>query len=509
MHTTEKLREISEKILDQTRTDLYLSLHFLGDALDSLPWEMDLSTTGIGTDAEFMRYNPRFLMQTYVNEPKWMSRTYLHIILHCLLLHPMSEIPRTGTATAQPADSNDRSVPDELPLKGFELPTQTTLFMSCTESERQDRIRSGPDRLLWNLACDIAVESIIDSMEECPAVSRVLPDFRAQWYEKLGTEINVLTAEKIYRYFMENLPDPVTEEKLVLEFTLCDHEFWEELQEKKKENPERDGNSESSDDRRESEEKRREELKKNWQDKSDRMMVELENSAGHIGRMTGTLTRILEVQNRKRMSYRDFLRRYAVVREEARVDPDSFDYGFYNYGMELYGNMPLMEENEYREAKKVEELVIVIDTSASCQESLVQHFLNETASILRSRETFFHRIELRILECDNQVQKDILIRSPEEMKQYLGTFEVSGGFGTDFRPAFEYVEKLRAEGLLRNLRGLLYFTDGAGIYPSRPTTYETTFIFRSDENFFERHVPDWCVKVYLGEDDRIEFSGRH
>ena len=109
-------------------------------------------------------------------------------------------------------------------------------------------------------------------------------------------------------------------------------------------------------------------------------------------------------------------------------------------------NMPLMEENEYRESKKVEELVIVIDTSASTQTNLVQHFLNETASILRSRETFFHRIELRILECDNQVQKDILIRSPEEMQKYLETFEVSGGFGTDFRPAFEYVEKLRTEG---------------------------------------------------------------
>lgn len=458
MHATERLREISEKILEQTRTDLYLSLHFLGESLDSLPWQMDLSTTSIGTDAEFMRYNPRFLMQTFLQEPKWMARTYLHIILHCLLLHPMAEIPR---------------VADQ-------------------------------DRLLWNLACDIAVESIIDSLEDCPAVSRVLPDFRAEWYERLGAEMKVLTAEKIYRYFMENPPDPVSEEKLVIEFTLCDHGFWEELTEKEKKNSGEDKETSSQD----SEGKQREDLEKSWQNRSERMMAELENSGTHLGQMTGTLTRILAVQNRKRMSYRDFLKRYAYVREEARVDPDSFDYGFYNYGMELYGNMPLMEENEYRESKKVEELVIVIDTSASTQANLVQHFLNETASILRSRETFFHRIELRILECDNQVQKDILIRSPEEMQKYLETFEVSGGFGTDFRPAFEYVEKLRTEGHLKNLRGLLYFTDGAGIYPSRPTKYETVFVFRSDENFFEKHVPDWCVKVYLGEGDRIEYQGK-
>ena len=458
MHATERLREISEKILEQTRTDLYLSLHFLGESLDSLPWQMDLSTTSIGTDAEFMRYNPRFLMQTFLQEPKWMARTYLHIILHCLLLHPMAEIPR---------------VADQ-------------------------------DRLLWNLACDIAVESIIDSLEDCPAVSRVLPDFRAEWYERLGAEMKVLTAEKIYRYLMENPPDPVSEEKLVIEFTLCDHGFWEELTEKEKKNSSEDKETPSQ----EPEGKQREDLEKSWQNRSERMMAELENSGTHLGQMTGTLTRILAVQNRKRMSYRDFLKRYAYVREEARVDPDSFDYGFYNYGMELYGNMPLMEENEYRESKKVEELVIVIDTSASTQANLVQHFLNETASILRSRETFFHRIELRILECDNQVQKDILIRSPEEMQKYLETFEVSGGFGTDFRPAFEYVEKLRTEGHLKNLRGLLYFTDGAGIYPSRPTKYETVFVFRSDENFFEKHVPDWCVKVYLGEGDRIEYQGK-
>ena len=490
MHATERLREISEKILEQTRTDLYLSLHFLGESLDSLPWQMDLSTTSIGTDAEFMRYNPRFLMQTFLQEPKWMARTYLHIILHCLLLHPMAEIPRVAAPAA--------GASEEGTVSAF------SILKEFTDAARNENSFREPDRLLWNLACDIAVESIIDSLEDCPAVSRVLPDFRAEWYERLGAEMKVLTAEKIYRYFMENPPDPVAEEKLVIEFTLCDHGFWEELTEKEKKNSGEDKETPSQD----PEGKQREDLEKSWQNRSERMMAELENSGTHLGQMTGMLTRILAVQNRKRMSYRDFLKRYAYVREEARVDPDSFDYGFYNYGMELYGNMPLMEENEYRESKKVEELVIVIDTSASTQANLVQHFLNETASILRSRETFFHRIELRILECDNQVQKDILIRSPEEMQKYLETFEVSGGFGTDFRPAFEYVEKLRAEGHLKNLRGLLYFTDGAGIYPSRPTKYETVFVFRSDENFFEKHVPDWCVKVYLGEGDRIEYQGK-
>ena len=104
------------------------------------------------------------------------------------------------------------------------------------------------------------------------------------------------------------------------------------------------------------------------------------------GKETGSLLRTsllrtLTLQDRKRTDYREFLRRFRVLREEAAVDMDSFDYGFYNYGMQLYGNMPLIEENEYRISRKIEELAIVIDTSQSCQDTLVQEFLNETASI--------------------------------------------------------------------------------------------------------------------------------
>ena len=217
------------------------------------------------------------------------------------------------------------------------------------------------------------------------------------------------------------------------------------------------------------------------------------------------LRRLLRIQTEKRVSYRDFLKRYAVVREEARVDPDSFDYGFYNYGMELYGNMPLIEENEFREARKVEQLVIAIDTSASCQEKLVARFLGETAAILASQESFFHHMDLRIIQCDDAVRKDMVIHNADEMKQYLDSFEVDGGAGTDFRPVFRYVQELRDAGELRNLRGLLYFTDGKGYYPEKPVPYETAFVFRR-EDYKDLYVPSWAIRVYLDEDDSMEIS---
>ena len=33
----------------------------------------------------------------------------------------------------------------------------------------------------------------------------------------------------------------------------------------------------------------------------------------------------------------------SVLKETVQIDPDASDYVFYNYGMQLYGNMPLIE----------------------------------------------------------------------------------------------------------------------------------------------------------------------
>ena len=69
----------------------------------------------------------------------------------------------------------------------------------------------------------------------------------------------------------------------------------------------------------------------------------------------------LRVENRERHDYREFLRKFSVFREELKADPDTFDYGFYSYGMSLYGNMPLIEPLETREEHRIEEFAVVID----------------------------------------------------------------------------------------------------------------------------------------------------
>ncbi len=66
------------------------------------------------------------------------------------------------------------------------------------------------------------------------------------------------------------------------------------------------------------------------------------------------------------------------MREEVSVDMDSFDYGFYMYGLQHYGNMPLIEENEFREAKRSKNLLLQSILRPPARKKLVQQFLNET-----------------------------------------------------------------------------------------------------------------------------------
>lgn len=461
MKTRVELEETSKKILNMVRTELYLSMRFMGPALGSLDFQMDLSTRTVGTDAVSIRFNPAFLMQSYLERPELLNRTYMHMLMHCLFRHMFSA-------------------------------------------------REHKDGELWDLCCDIAAESVVDSMDY-PTILRVTSDFRQQWYEKLEGEVKVLTAEKLYHYFSTRKRDPYMEESLRQEFALCDHSFWERMkppeEDKGPKAPSRSDSTEETPRTGETGQQEKDAVpfgkadpkEDEWKEHAKRIQSDMETYAKDAAEDAGKLLWMLSLKNRVRKSYREFLKKFAVVREEVSVDMDSFDYGFYMYGLNLYGNMPLIEENEYREAKRIEELVIAIDTSASCKDKLVQQFLNETGAILKNQESFFHHVNVRILECDNQIQKDIRITNLEDLEKYADQFEVQGGYGTDFRPVFSYVEELRQKGELRNLRGLMYFTDGFGTYPEKPTDYETVFVFYGDEEKEEAKVPDWALKLYLDE----------
>ena len=200
---------------------------------------------------------------------------------------------------------------------------------------------------------------------------------------------------------------------------------------------------------------------------------------------------------RSKYDYRKFLKQFCRLREEVELDTESFDYIFYHFGMEHYGNLPLIEPLEYKEVNRLEELVIAIDTSGSCSKETVQRFLGETYSILSEKENFFRRMKVYIVQCDCFIQKVDVIHSEEEWKEYSRAVTIQGRGGTDFRPVFELIRQEKERRELKSLRALIYFTDGDGIYPRQKPDYETAFVFlnRTDKM---KLVPAWAKCLLTG-----------
>ena len=217
---------------------------------------------------------------------------------------------------------------------------------------------------------------------------------------------------------------------------------------------------------------------------------------GSKGNSSGELSEELNIRNTGTYDFTHFLKQFARQGEEIKTDIESFDYVPYLYGLEHYGNIPLIEHLEYQEVNRLEELVIAIDTSGSCSLDTVRKFMEETYSILSNHENFFRKMNVYVIQCDSFIQDMAHITSEQDWQDYLKNLTIHGRGGTDFRPVFEYVEELRAKKELKDLKGLLYFTDGDGIYPEIPTDYKTAFVFYKEKEQHQK-VPAWAACLTL------------
>ena len=105
-----------------------------------------------------------------------------------------------------------------------------------------------------------------------------------------------------------------------------------------------------------------------------------------------------------------------------------------------------------------------------------------------------------IIQCDAEIREEVKITSLEEFEEYGKHMQIHGLGGTDFRPVFQRVEELRKCGELKQLKGLIYFTDGYGTFPERMPDYQTAFIFL-DDTYNNPVVPPWAIRLTLGQDE--------
>lgn len=336
---------------------------------------------------------------------------------------------------------------------------------------------------MWNLSCDIAAESVIDGLYlKCVHIQT--PPFRMDWYGRLRQRLQVLNAEGVYKALEEMKLTERQLERLEAEFLVDDHQYWQLPPDAPKTGVVRQNQ---------------------WSNNREKLQTEMETMGNQQDEDTKSLLEQVQVENRSRYDYRRFLQKFSVLREEMQVDEDSFDYVFYTYGLSLYGNMPLVEPLESKEVSRIEDFVLVIDTSMSCSGDLVRRFLEETYSVLCQSDSYFKKTNIHIIQCDDQVQQDRRITCRQEMEAYMQEFSIIGQGGTDFRPAFEYVNQMLGRGEFHRLKGLLYFTDGEGIYPVKRPVYDTAFVFVK-EQYTDISVPAWAMKVILEPEQLLEMK---
>lgn len=196
--------------------------------------------------------------------------------------------------------------------------------------------------------------------------------------------------------------------------------------------------------------------------------MNLETFSKEWGRESDSLMQHLSVANRKVYDYTEFLRKFMTMNEEMLLNQDEFDYIYYTYGMELYGNMPLVEPLEYKETDRVREFVIAIDTSGSVRGDLVRRFIEHTFDILKESETYTTEVNVHIVQCDARVQSDMPDHRYQRGRQAHRELCHQGVRRDRLSPVFDYVETLRDRGELAEMKGLIYFTDGLGSFPEKP-----------------------------------------
>ena len=446
------INKAAHDILTLARSLLIVRLRFLDIAIGRLELVPADGKT-YATNGTRILYGPKHVVRSYKSENERPARDYLHMILHCIYSH---------------------------------------MFVGSLED---------PD--LWDLACDITVESTINDLG-LDVTDSSRKSAQAAETSRLLTEVNMLTAEKLYHHFLTSGMYDAEIARLSELFRADDHSCWHGPKPRRSESSdEKDLNDKSSIDDEDDDftiDMPLPEIGEEWKEIAEKVEDALETFFKEQGNEEGGLVQNLKAVNREKYDYAAFLKKFSVLGETLGVNDEEFDYIFYTYGLKLYENMPLVEPLEYKESRRIREFVIAIDTSASTSGDLVQKFLQKTYNILKSTESYFSRVNIHIIQCDADIQEHVKITSEEEFDRYINSMDILGLGGTDFRPVFRLVDDLIEAGEFSDLRGLIYFTDGYGTFPAYKPVYQTAFVFLDDE-YSNPDVPPWAIKLVLQDDE--------
>ena len=534
---------MAAEVIGESRIQLMLKFRFLDLAL----WRMEAQPVAVqgryalATDGRELFFEPYTVTARFEESFDEVVRDYLHLVMHCIFRHPFDEghkrheawwlacdvvaestcLEMCGSRFPSDLDSDRRAALSELRLMCGQLtpPRLYALF---------ERSLTAPDGSTYQMVSQTKMSELTalferDNHEAWPSFAKAQTSEEPGDVQDLGTPDD--NAD-------ESAPDDADKETLVDGEAPAENDERQEIRNPEAANSSEDADQEaqgtaddaqdvgdssestdagqsiesderasstSQDDDREVEDEKSQE-EREWEEIAKQIETSLETFSREWGDEAGSLMANLTFANRKRYDYGDFLRRFCALSEEMRVNDDEFDYIFYTYGLELYGNMPLIEPLEYKETQRIRDFVICIDTSESCRGDLVRSFVEHTFSVMKGTQDFAHEVNVRIVQCDARVQADTKVTDLRDVDAFMDGFYIRGMGGTDFRPAFAYVDTLRDRGELADMKGLIYFTDGLGTFPEAAPDYEVAFVFMDNGEPHLPSVPPWAMRVTLDEE---------
>ena len=276
-----RAESISEEILSIAKAQLLVRMRFLDRAVFELKPEVS-DVAMLATDGRHLYYEPYQLLQAYRKEQGYAVRVWGHMLVHCLFRH---------------------------------------MFVSVTV-----------DLDLWDLACDLAAEAVLESWH-LPQLATISGEReRQQVLSSIRQDVKLLSAEKIYRYLLDRSFEKSKLAKWRALFTLDDHSLWYVRLTLAGISLASGNSSDSAFSNGTSYGKAAAtfamgtDLQNMWQDISERIRTDMEMFSKYPGTEPGDMLQLLRDLHRERCDYRQFLKKFATRCEVMRISPDEFDY---------------------------------------------------------------------------------------------------------------------------------------------------------------------------------------
>ena len=529
--TLERYDALALEALDECRKSILMAMRFLSSALWYLPFERTPLSRTLSTSGTVLQYDPENVIDRYRSSDNELTRDCLHAILHCVFHHPFD---------ARHDDFDAWSLACDIAVEQCILDLCGARFSCNRDDERREALER-----LGHIARNLTA----------PALYQVLRSGGPG--EQLYVNYGISAADIVYFRELfkrdehtlwaghphegdsdssgndepEKIPDLLNSDGAEMDLSELDDAMPPESAESAGDGSSEAEQAESADDTEAVEEDaddggdsedpsstegedgdqleqgeedpQTDEAQEDWERMSKQIEVEMRSQLYGTTAGDSSLLLNLSVANRKPANYEEFLKKFATVAEDMRINDDEFDYIYYTYGLNHYGNIPLVEPLEYTESERVREFVIALDTSGSCSGELIRTFVTRTYDILRQQTSFGDEINVHLIQCDSRIQSATKVESLAQLEEYSDSFWVSGGGGTDFKPVFEYVDKLVEDGEFSDLRGLIYFTDGYGAFPVKAPAYDVAFVFVEPEGMSVR-VPAWAMKVLMTREEILQ-----